>query len=244
MEKRTIIVVEDDRTTAAVIQSGLEQNGYRVLCACNGAELLKLLEAHDVQTILLDLGLPDTDGLDLIVKAREHTSAPIIIVSGKDDLTDKIVGMEMGADDYVTKPFELKELLVRVKANVRRFVDINASEKLSPDEKKVPKRVKFGTWILDCNNHQIYNDGGTSGELTIGEYKLLETLVLSPKRVFARDRLFKLLRNDTYDGYDRALDVHIMRIRKKIGDKADSPSIIQTVRGVGYVLICDTKTLA
>jgi two-component system phosphate regulon response regulator OmpR len=241
MSKHCVLIVDDNNEMRDVVREGLEGEGYTVFAATTGREAISILQVKRADTILLDLVLPDADGLSLISGIRKLTDAPVIVVSGKGGWVDKVVGLEMGADDYIGKPFELKELLARVKASVRRYRSA-AAAKQAPEEKT--RRVKFASLTLDSSKFQVFDAGGKSCNLTAMEFRLLEALVLSATRVLSREQLLDKAHAGDLAVNDRAIDIQITRIRKKINDDPKEPRIIKTVRGVGYVLDCPTETLA
>ena len=222
----------------------LEQNGYQFISALNGAELMSKLDATQPDIILLDLNLPDQDGLSLLTAIRSKSKAPVIVVSGKNETADRIVGLEMGADDYLTKPFEMRELSARIKAVLRRSA---ATEKPALGEMESSlgkaKRLSFSGWVLDRMQYQLFDAEGKPADLTSGEFKLLEALVVAPNRVLSREQLFELTRQGEFDVYDRVIDIQIARIRKKLSDDPQNPSLIKTVRGVGYMFCGEAKVL-
>lgn len=234
MLKPNIYLVDDNKDIQDTIRENLVDDGYDVTQALTAEELFAKLKSIEADTILLDLMLPDGNGLNLIEKIRKLTDAPIIVVSGKGQMVDKVVGLEMGADDYLGKPFEIRELLARVKAHVRRYRAQQPADKTALHRQ--PDLIQFGKWTLNRQKLQIFDDQGTSGELTVKEFKLLETLVLSPNRVLSREQLLNKTREE-FDVFDRTVDIQITRIRKKIGDDAASPEIIRTVRGAGYMFV-------
>lgn len=236
MMKPNIYLVDDNKDLQDTISENLVEDGYDVTQAFTAAELFTQLKTIKADTILLDLMLPDANGLNLIAKIRECTDAPIIVVSGKGQMVDKVVGLEMGADDYLGKPFEIRELLARVKAHVRRYRTKETSDKVAPASQN--DLIKFGKWILDRQKLQIFDGQGASGDLTVKEFRLLEALVLSPNRVLSREQLLKKSRED-FDVFDRTVDIQIARIRKKIGDDATFSAVIKTVRGAGYMFVSD-----
>ena len=243
MQKATVLTVDDDENLQTVVRHYLESEGYKVLAACNGDELLDKLGSSKADVILLDLILPDTDGLNLMGKVRQITSAPIIVVSGKGDTTDRIIGLEMGADDYLGKPFEMRELSARIKAVLRRRVQDTtetAAYTAEPARDKAEK-IPFNGWILDRTQYQLYDPSNASAGLTTGQFKLLEALMLSPNRALSREYLFELTREGDFDAYDRAIDIQIARIRKKLNDDSKSPAIIKTIRGIGYMFCGHTE---
>jgi two-component system, OmpR family, response regulator len=238
MPKSNVLVVDDNAELREVIRENLEMDGYDVNAAATAEETLALLRACRPDTILLDLMLPDDDGLALIGRIRQLTAAPIIVISGKNAWVDKVVGLEVGADDYLGKPFEMKELSARVKASIRRY---RARNEMPAAETQ--KRIRFGEWVLDQRRLQIFNGEGKPGELTVMEFRLLEALVLAPNCVLSREQLLDKARADSLAVFDRAIDIQITRIRKKIGDDPKMPHIIKTIRGAGYMLACGTETL-
>ncbi len=244
MPKATVLAVDDDNNLQLVLRQYLEMDGYKVIQAANGKEMMEKIDTAHPEVILLDLGLPDQDGLSLIGSIRNKTKASIIVVSGKAETADRVVGLEMGADDYMTKPFEMRELSARIKANLRRANPASQEEIAHIDPGKAA-RIGFGNWCLDRSQYQLFEaDTNKSADLTSGEFKLLEALVMAPHRVLSREHLFELTRSSDYDVYDRAIDIQIARIRKKLKDDPKSSTLIKTVRGVGYMFCGDTKILA
>lgn len=239
MTKPTVLIVDDNEALRETIRENLELDGYAISCVANGNDLLGYLKTKKADAILLDLILPDGNGLDLIKSIRQYTDAPVIIVSGKNESVDKVVGLEMGADDYITKPFGMHELAARIKANLRRY---HAYKTPAPAAANTPteQKTKFENWTLDPATFQIFDGQGQSGNLTVQEFRLLEALVQAAGRVLSREQLMERSRAAGHDAYDRAIDIQITRIRKKIGDDAKSPKIIKTVRGVGYMLASKT----
>jgi DNA-binding response OmpR family regulator len=239
--KATVLSVDDDENLQLVVGQYLEDDGYKVLKATSGKDMQSKLQSSGADVVLLDLVLPDAEGFNLIKVIREKTAAPIIIVSGKSDTTEKIVGLEMGADDYITKPFEMRELSARIKAVLRRVgPDTTANESAAPAAGN--DKIYFSTWCLDRTQYQVFDEKNRSADLTTGEFKLLEALLLSPNRALTREFLFELTRSGNFDAFDRAIDIQIGRIRKKIKDDPQSPKFLKTVRGVGYMFTGETRT--
>jgi two-component system phosphate regulon response regulator OmpR len=236
MPKATVLSVDDDAGLQTVVMHYLSGEGYNTLTAGSGRELLDVLNGNTPNIILLDLVLPDMDGISILAQLRSRQKIPVIVVSGKSDTTEKIVCLEMGADDYMTKPFEMRELSARIKAVLRRSDDTKApaAAEASPqnDNQGV---IRFDGWTLDPAQFQLFDAKGASADLTTGEYRLLEALVTSGNKVLSRERLFELTRESDYDSFDRAVDIQIGRLRKKLGDDPKNPSVIKTVRGVGYM---------
>jgi two-component system OmpR family response regulator len=242
MPKANVLSVDDDKNLQVVVQHYLEGEGYNVTPALNGKETESHLAQGGFDIVLLDLVLPDTEGLSLISKIRMTSKVPVIIISGKSDTTEKIIGLEMGADDYMTKPFELRELSARIRAVLRRREEGGAAVASVMTQKKESEgsqRICFSGWCLDRLQYQLFDSQGNSAELTAGEFRLLEALVLSPQRVLTRDYLFELTRESEFEAFDRAIDIQIGRLRKKLQDDPKEPHFIKTVRGVGY-LFCGT----
>lgn len=239
MPKGTILAIDDDNNLQLVIRTYLEGDGYTVLSAVSGQEALVALNDNRVDAVLLDLMLPDQDGFTLLTRVRtQYANIPVIVVSGKEDTMDKVVGLELGADDYITKPFEMRELSARIKAVMRRHV---AEAAPVAAEANAGERVYFGNWYLDRAQYQVFDLKGGSMDLTSGEFKMLEILVMSPNRVLTREQLFDLTRDANFDGYDRAVDIQIGRIRKKFDDNIKNPHLIKTVRGIGYMFVGEIR---
>lgn len=236
MQKGLILCIDDDADLQTVLNQYLEDDGYKVVTAGSVATALEKVEIANFDVILLDLVLPDGEGMGLIPQLRNKSQAVIIVVSGKSDTTEKIICLEMGADDYMTKPFELRELSARIKATLRRSND-NQKPEQAASASNVEK-VMFGGWCLDRTQYQLFDEKGTPADLTTGEFKLLEALVLSANRVLSREHLFDLTREQEYDSYDRAIDIQIARLRKKLGKDS---GMIKTVRGVGYMFNGETQ---
>ena len=232
MAKSTVLSVDDDENFQTVVRLYLESEGYDVQTMSNGRQLLDSIDNVKADVVLLDLVMPGQDGLSVLAGIRSKTRMPIIVVSGKADTTEKIVGLEMGADDYITKPFEMRELVARIKAVMRRAGDSRDQVQTANDD--APESIPFNEWILDRARFQLTRKSDNSTvDLTIGEYQLLEALVLSANRALSRERLFELTRDSDYESYDRAIDIQVARLRKKLGDD----NSIKTVRGVGYMLV-------
>jgi len=240
MQQSKILIVEDNDDMQQVMKDGLEKDGYAVTGVRNGNELLAQLGKSLPDIILLDIGLPDESGLSLIQKIRLHTNVPVIIVSGRNDSVDKIVGLEMGADDYVGKPFQIKELSARIKAHLRRASDSQAKKKPQPNIQQAD-RLGFDRWVLDRQRLQVFNHDGISAGLTLKEFKLLEVFIASPNRVLSREQLLDLSRDNDFNVTDRAIDTQIVRLRKKLG--GDIEHLIQSVRGAGYLFTASVTVI-
>lgn len=233
MKKANILIIDDDRNLQTVISTYLENDGHATFSAINSQAAISELDKTQMDIVLLDLILPDADGFDLLRKIKSRTKAPVIVISGKEETMDKVVGLELGADDYLTKPFELRELSARIKVALRRAASSvpETVEQAEPGETK----IFFEKWVLDRDKYQVFDLSGNSLDLTSGEFKLLEALVLSANKVLTREYLFTLTREGAFDPYDRAIDAQIGKVRRKFGDDPKDSALIKTIRGVGYM---------
>ena len=222
--KPIILVVDDDRKTVDLIRLYLEKDGYRVLCAYDGRQALDLSRRRQPGLIILDLMLPRVDGLDVCRILRSETRVPIIMLTAKTTEEDKLVGLDLGADDYVTKPFSPRELVARVRAVLRRVHN---------DEEDGPGELIYGNMVVDFIRHEARVDG-ESIHLTPKEFRLLETMARQPGRVFSRLELLEHAFGFDYGGFERTVDVHVMNLRKKIEPDPADPTYIHTVYGLGY----------
>jgi two-component system alkaline phosphatase synthesis response regulator PhoP len=226
MEKLKALVVDDEINILELIKYNLEENEFDVTCIDNGLKAIETCNQNNFDIIILDLMLPGKNGLDICRELRLlGNKTPIIILTAKTDEVDKIIGLEFGADDYVTKPFSVRELMARVKAVLRR-TDTSAINN-SKEEMNI---IKLGDLIINTDSHEVQIKGKIIG-LALKEFELLLTLVQNKGRVLTRDRLLEIVWGYEYEGETRTVDVHIRYLRKKLGDDED---IIQTIRGVGY----------
>ena len=229
-----IAVVDDELDITQLLANYLQGHGYRITELHNGRALIALMASDPPALVLLDLGLPGEDGFSIARQLREHWRCGLVIVTGRGDAIDKVVGLEVGADDYVTKPFDLRELLARIKAVLRRVVSEPAPEaavELRPDT------FRFASWLLDTGARRLADSQGRETTLTTGEFDLLLTFVRHPGRVLSRDFLLEQTRGRDGDPFDRTIDVQIGRLRKKLEADVDDPQIIKSVRGAGYILV-------
>lgn len=243
MPRANILVVDDDPGIQKVVKKYLDEDGYAVTSALSAKEAHEKMGRHHYDIVLLDMILPDGDGLGLINDFRSRSKTPIIIVSGKTDATDRVVGLEMGADDYLTKPFHMRELSARIKSVLRRAAPV-ADVSGRPSQGQAVnggKIIHFNNWKMDCARYEVVSETGEPVSLTSGEFKLLQALLNAPNRVLSREQLFEITRGVDYDSYDRAVDIQIGRLRKKLHDDPNAPTLIKTVRGVGYMFIGDVK---
>lgn len=223
---RTILVVDDDKKTVDLIRLYLEREKYRVLVAYDGQQALTLARQKYPSLIILDWMLPRVDGLDVCRILRVDSNVPIIMLTAKAAEEDMLLGLDLGADDYLTKPFSPRELVARVRVVLRRATSQQTEDQL-PDE------LSTGPFMVDFRSHEVRLHGQLVN-LTPTEFKLLETLVREPGRVFSRLELVKRVFGLDYEGFERTVDVHIMNLRKKIEAHPNEPAYLQTVYGVGY----------
>jgi two-component system OmpR family response regulator len=226
-----ILVVDDEPEIAGLLRRYLSAQGFEVSTAGNGAEMRRILAAAPIDLLLLDLGLPGEDGLALMRSLRERSSVPVIVVTGRGEPLDRILGLEIGADDYVTKPFDVRELAARVRSVLRRTGERPAR----PEPGASSDTVRFAGWTLHLDARRLESPQGTTVELTTGEFELLATLVKAPGRVHSRDELLAATRGREAGPFDRTIDVQIGRLRRKIEADSQRPEMIKSVRGAGYV---------
>jgi two-component system, OmpR family, response regulator len=231
-----LAVVDDEADITRLLASYLQGHGYRVSELHSGAALMALM-AHDAPAlVLLDLGLPGEDGFAIARQLREHWRCGLLIVSGRGDAVDKVVGLEVGADDYITKPFDLRELLARVKAVARRLPPV--AEPVPPRSAEAAGACwRFEQWRLDTAARRLTGADGSEVALTSGEFDLLCVLVQHAGRVLSRDFLLESTRGRAAAPFDRTIDVQVARLRKKLQAGAEDPQIIKSVRGAGYILV-------
>ena len=232
-----IAVLDDEVDITQLLANYLQSHGYRVTQLHNGRSLMELMPADPPALVLLDLGLPGEDGFSIARKLREHWRCGLVIVTGRGDAVDKVVGLEVGADDYVTKPFDLRELLARIKAVLRR---------LTPSATPAPglaasavqrSKLRFAGWELDTGARCLTSPQGRDVALTSGEFDLLRAFAQHAGRVLSRDFLLEQTRGREAGPFDRTIDVQVGRLRKKLEAHAEDPQIIKSVRGAGYILV-------
>lgn len=228
-----IVIVDDEEAIRKRLAQYLKKEGYRTTAAADGTELRALVDSDSIDLVILDLMMPGEDGLSLTRYLREQTEVGILILTGKGDAVDRVVGLEMGADDYLAKPFDLRELLARVRSILRRAAPKPDASAASPAAEP-SNTYRFGRWSLDTDRMELSEDGAAH-HLTTAEYKLLAALVENAGRPLNRDRLLDVLSGRDWSPYDRSIDIHISNLRKKIEDNPKKPAFIKTVRGAGYV---------
>jgi two-component system OmpR family response regulator len=225
-----ILVVDDQQEICDVVEEYLTGEGYRVSTAHDGAGMRRALSQSSVDLVILDLMLPGEDGLALARALRSESAIGIIILTGRGETVDRIIGLEMGADDYLPKPFHLRELLARVKAVLRR-----AHDRIGEPAQPARSRMRFSGWSLDLSSRELLSPTGGEVRLTTGEFDLLVAFVNNANQVLSRDRLLDLARNREAGPFDRTIDVQVGRLRRKLEDDPQNPTLIKTVRGSGYI---------
>jgi len=232
-----ILIVDDDREIRDLLRRFLTQHGLRVSTAAEGRDMNAQLDAGAIDLIVLDLMMPGDDGLTLTRNLRanrtnQNRDVPIIMLTAMGEETDRIVGLEMGADDYLAKPFNPRELLARIKAVLRRFEALPNGQSAVPSEDGV---LTFAGWVFNLNSRALTDPNGAAVTISGGEFELLQTFVTHPGRVLNRDQLLDMARGRDAQPFDRSIDVQVSRLRKKIEPDPKNPSLIKTVRGGGYM---------
>ena len=235
-----ILVVDDDQEIGALLKEFLGMQGFLVTTAGDGAAMRRIVESETVDLVILDLMLPGEDGLSLCRFLRDTTRLPVIMLTAMGGETDRVVGLEMGADDYLAKPFSTRELLARIKAVLRRVNDrgLPEGEAALAAPRDTPHRdvITFAGWTLDSGRRQLRSPDDVLVEITGGEFELLMAFLLNPQRVLNRDQLLDLTRGRVAGPLDRTIDVQVGRLRRKLEVDPKNPELIKTVRGGGYVL--------
>jgi DNA-binding response OmpR family regulator len=225
-----LLVVEDEDDIVSLIERYFRNNGFRVTAARDGLAMREVLARQTIDVVLLDLGLPNEDGLELCRYLRSHWHGAIVMVTGRGDSVDRVVGLELGADDYVTKPFELRELLARVRSVLRRVRAPAPAAASQPGAS-----IEFSGFVLDLRRRALADPAGTEVALTTGEFDLLKVLVEHADRVLTRDQIMGYLHGRDAGPFDRAIDVQVGRLRRKLEADPSRPQLIKAVRGSGYI---------
>jgi two-component system OmpR family response regulator len=228
-----ILVVDDDREIRELVSSYLKKNGLRASVAADGRQMRTFLEGNTVDLIVLDVMMPGDDGLVLCreLRASKHKATPVLMLTARDDEMDRIIGLEMGADDYLSKPFAARELLARIKAVLRRTRMLPPNLQIS----EAGQLLRFGDWRLDTIGRHLIDNDGTEIALSGAEYRLLRVFIDHPQRVLNRDQLLNLTQGRDAEIFDRSIDLLVSRVRQRLGDDAREPTYIKTVRAEGYV---------
>lgn len=226
----TVLVVEDDPALRTLLMRLLREEGFQPLSASHGAEMARVLETNTVDLILLDVMLPGSNGFDLCRLVRRESDVPIVMLSARHDETDRLIGLELGADDYIGKPFSKKELIARIRAILRRTQAGSQSS-----QPRGHQRMTFSGWSLDPGRRELLSPDGAFVDLSGAEFDLLLAFVSSPQRVIGRERLLEMSRARLSDASDRSIDVLVSRLRRKLAVVGQSEPLLRTVRGVGYI---------
>jgi two-component system, OmpR family, response regulator len=239
MKKPTsILVVDDDQRLCDLLRRYLRGEGYRVITALNGEQMRRHIEQEIPDLVLLDLILPGEDGLLLAKELRIHKELGIIILTAKGETVDRIVGLEVGADDYISKPFDNRELLARIRSVLRR---LSLTSGISEMQKSTKSVAYFSDWTLELTSHELVSPAGEHVHLTSNEFKLLSIFIKSNNRVLNRDQLLELLAEREWNPDDRSVDVLVGKLRKKIEQDQLNPVLIKTIRGTGYLFTAPVK---
>lgn len=234
-----VLVVDDDPAVRALLNEYLAENDLRVTAVASGTAMNEVLDQQAIDLVLLDLKLPGEDGMQLARALRERGNVPIVLVTGKKDEADRVMGLELGADDYVTKPFSPRELLARIRAVLRRY-QVQAT---LPERDNSKRAYRFAGWELNLRTRRLTAPGGEVLELSNGEFSLLAAFCGAPQRVLSRDQLLSLSRLHEAEVYDRTIDVQILRLRRRIEAEPAKPRFIVTQRGAGYLFDVPVETL-
>ena len=234
-----VLVVDDDQGVCNLVREYLGQNEMRVSAVNTGKQMLEVIGSEAIDLLLLDLRLSGEDGLSLARSIRESSKIPIVILTGRLEEADRVMGLELGADDYVTKPFSPRELLARIRAVLRR----SQAEVAAPSRDETLRAYRFAGWELNVRLHRLQSPEGRRIDISRGEYSLLCAFLASPQRMLSRDQLLDLSRLHSTEVYDRSIDVQILRLRRKIEVDASAPQFIKTERGIGYYFDAPVKAI-
>lgn len=229
MNKYKVLLVEDDREISEMLKNYLTTENYEVICAFDGQEACKSFDASPCHLVLLDLMIPKISGMDVMQHIRKTSVVPIMILSAKDTEGDKTLGLGLGADDYITKPFSMVELLARIKANLRRTTQYDAPAIAAPST------LAAGELLMNLSDYTLTKKGKKI-DLTAKEFEILKLLLQNPKKVYTKEQIYSLVWNDPYCGDENAVNVHMSRLRNKIEDDSRNPRYVVTVWGIGYKL--------
>ncbi|MBT9582437.1 response regulator transcription factor [bacterium] len=227
MTEGSLLVVDDEREIRVLVSEYLEAHGFEVRGAANGEEMFGAMRARSIDLVILDLNLPGEDGLELCRRLRQSSRLPVIMLTARGETFDRILGLETGADDYLTKPFEPRELLARIRSVLRRA---------QPEELAPAQTLRFAGWSLHLAGRNLFNPQGVLVSLSGSEFRLLMAFLESPQRVLSRDQLMSATHGRESDSYDRSMDLQVSRLRQKLRDDARQPQLIKTVRSEGYML--------
>lgn len=235
--KDLILVVDDERDMRQMVCRALEREGFRSVEAGSGAEMRAVMAKREIDLLVLDIMLPDSDGFTLAREIRAKSTVPIIMLTGRDDVVDKVTGLELGADDYITKPFHPRELTARVRSILRRSSTVESD--IAASGAGASKRAVFAGWTLDLGAFKLISPTGEDVGLTGYEFQVLSVLVRHAQRILSRDQILDMVADREWSPYDRSIDVLIGKIRKKLNDDPSQPVFVKTIRGLGYMFVAD-----
>ncbi len=226
-----ILVCDDEIDVREMVQEYLDKRGFKVSSAANGEELRAILSAGDVDLIILDINMPGEDGLSVLRSLRPDNPVPVVMLTAAGEVVDRIIGLEMGADDYLGKPVDLRELEARIKAVLRR----RNEDSLKSKKSATAGTMRFGDYVLDIEAAKMTDQEGNELQLTAMEFNLLKVFAQNKGRVLNRDQILEQAHDRSWDPFDRSIDIRISRLRRKIEKNPEKPTVIKTVRGIGYV---------
>jgi two-component system, OmpR family, response regulator len=239
-DSQHILVVDDDPAVRELLRDCLEPEGFRVSEAADSTAMRALLSAGHIDLVTLDLMLGGENGLNLALDIRSHHEIPIIMITGKGDTIDRVVGLELGADDYIAKPFHPREVVARIRAVLRRKAPAESGKAVSNPKSE---RLAFDDWTMDLGRREVLSTNQAALALTTAEFDLLEILARRPQRVHSRDTIMDLLKGHDWTPFDRSIDALVSRLRKKIEADPENPRLLKTVRGVGYIFACEVRQI-
>lgn len=225
-----VLIIEDDKEISTMVKSYLVKDGFNVMCAFDGEEGLRIFGSGEFDLILLDIMLPKIDGMEVMRRVREKSKLPILIMSARDTDVDKAVGLGLGADDYIAKPFSMIEISARIKASIRRAKDYSKTEETIQTEE-----IHIKDLVINKDNFEVLKNG-RSIKLTLKEFEILRLFAENPNRVFTKEQIYGFIWQDEYYGDENVINVHMRRLREKIEEDASSPKYIKTIWGIGYKL--------
>lgn len=240
-DQQTILIVDDEPEVRTLLRTGLESEGFSVLEAADGAQAVALVERIPIGLVTLDLKLGGEDGLKVARELRAKRNVPIIMITGKGDAIDRVVGLELGADDYIPKPFLMREVIARIRAVLRRYMG-SAGHEAAPAEPD-SERYGFDGWKVDLLRREVRDPAGELRDLTTAEFNLLTLFLQKPGRVLSRDEIMDILKGHDWTPMDRSIDALVARLRKKLEPESERPTLVKTVRGVGYAFAGSVKRL-
>ncbi len=241
-DQKRILIVDDEPEVRTLLRTGLEGEGFEVVEAADGRQALTVIEAEHIDLVTLDLKLGGEDGLKVARDLRAARNTPMIMITGKGDAVDRIVGLELGADDYIPKPFLMREVIARIRAVLRRYA-AGAESAAAATGAGGGQRYGFDGWIVDPARREVRGPAGDVRDLTTAEFNLLAVFVQKPGRVLSRDELMDLLKGHDWTPMDRSVDALVARLRKKLEPDNERPQLVKTVRGIGYVFAGDVRRL-